>query len=114
MQPYRPFTPSASFTPSHTPQSPSYEKETHLGDDLAARQAREAADGVVRDYEENQARYVLFSSNCSDCGKVRLDPNGRWMFVSFGMYGASFSRINMFASRLAGWAEKQRENERQT
>jgi mitofusin len=54
MQPYRPF--AAEFTPSHTPQSPSYEKETHIGDDAAARQAREAADGVLRDYEENQAR----------------------------------------------------------
>ena len=103
MQPYRPYpssssTPasrSGSFTPAHTPQSPSYEKETHLGDDLAARQQREAAERVVRDYEENQARCVRPSacfffaardkgSRRAFCTVGRKDPLsfGVWMLVA--------------------------------
>lgn len=53
----QPFRPSAVSRPA-TPDSPRFEKESHIGSELSARQAREAADAVLRDYEEKQARWV--------------------------------------------------------
>ncbi|WVQ81424.1 hypothetical protein IAT38_003548 [Cryptococcus sp. DSM 104549] len=60
MQPFHPHphTPHSShhlYSPA-TPDSPSIEKESHIGVDANARQAREAADEVVRDYEEKRDR----------------------------------------------------------
>lgn len=52
MQPFRPSTASRPATPD----SPRFEKESHIGSELSARQAREAADAVLRDYEEKQGR----------------------------------------------------------
>lgn len=60
MQPYRPMTPRAVYSPiPPTPGSPAYEKESHMGNDHAARQQREAADEVLREYEEKQSRWVF-------------------------------------------------------
>ncbi|EIW66868.1 hypothetical protein TREMEDRAFT_45398 [Tremella mesenterica DSM 1558] len=50
MQPFHPQLHSPSIRPA-TPDSPSFEKESHFGPDLSARQARELAQGVVREYE---------------------------------------------------------------
>ncbi|WWC91339.1 uncharacterized protein L201_006282 [Kwoniella dendrophila CBS 6074] len=58
MQPFHPPTPQShrsSYIPS-TPESPTVEKESHIGPTQDSRQAREAADGVVRDYEEKRDR----------------------------------------------------------
>ncbi|WWC64157.1 uncharacterized protein I303_106765 [Kwoniella dejecticola CBS 10117] len=58
MQPFHPPTPQSyrsSYIPS-TPDSPTVEKESHIGTTVDARQARETADGVVRDYEEKRDR----------------------------------------------------------
>ncbi|WVQ93330.1 hypothetical protein IAU59_000398 [Kwoniella sp. CBS 9459] len=59
MQPFHPATPQQHRTYSHTPatpDSPSIEKESHIGISPDARQAREAADGVLREYEEKRDR----------------------------------------------------------
>lgn len=61
MQPFYPHTPQTTrhlYAPS-TPDSPSFEKESHFSSfssEEHARQKREAADGVVRDYEEKRDR----------------------------------------------------------
>ncbi|OXG78987.1 mitofusin [Cryptococcus neoformans Gb118] len=61
MQPFHPHTPQNThhlYAPS-TPDSPSFEKESHFSSfsaDAQAKQKREAADGVVRDYEEKRDR----------------------------------------------------------
>ncbi|OCF54434.1 mitofusin [Kwoniella mangroviensis CBS 10435] len=59
MRPFHPPTPQShrsSYIPS-TPDSPTVEKESHIGGTTPdVRQAREAADGVVRDYEEKRDR----------------------------------------------------------
>ncbi|KAK8843427.1 hypothetical protein IAR55_007084 [Kwoniella newhampshirensis] len=57
MQPFHPPTPQSHrlYTPA-TPDSPTIEKESHIGSEKHARHAREAADGVVRDYEEKRDR----------------------------------------------------------
>ncbi|ORY26265.1 hypothetical protein BCR39DRAFT_262274 [Naematelia encephala] len=39
-----------------TPESPAYEKESHIGSELATRQARIAADDVVKEYESKRNR----------------------------------------------------------
>jgi hypothetical protein len=56
MQPYRPNPPKERYSPPQAPGSPSHEKESHIGVDYAAIEAREAADGVLKEYEENQAK----------------------------------------------------------
>ncbi|OCF31372.1 mitofusin [Kwoniella heveanensis BCC8398] len=59
MQPFHPATPQHHRTYPQapaTPDSPSIEKESHIGTSPDARQAREAADGVLRDYEEKRDR----------------------------------------------------------
>ncbi|WRT68933.1 uncharacterized protein IL334_005915 [Kwoniella shivajii] len=58
MQPFHPPTPQqrrSTYLPS-TPDSPTVEKESHIGTTPDARQAREAADEVVREYEEKRDR----------------------------------------------------------
>ncbi|WVR09165.1 hypothetical protein IAU60_006227 [Kwoniella sp. DSM 27419] len=57
MQPFHPPTPQQyrSYTPA-SPDSPSIEKESHIGTSPDARQAREAADEVLREYEEKRDR----------------------------------------------------------
>lgn len=56
-------TPRGTYPRSQTPNSPAYEKESHIGNDHAAREAKESADEVLREYEENQARYVYISAS---------------------------------------------------
>ncbi|WVQ75431.1 hypothetical protein IAR50_005056 [Cryptococcus sp. DSM 104548] len=56
MQPFRPHTPANKlryYGPS-TPDSPSFEKESHFSSDPDVRQKREAADQVVSEYEEKR------------------------------------------------------------
>jgi len=55
MQPFhQPSTPvQRTFIPL-TVDSPEIQKESHMSTDVAARQAREAADNVVRDYESKR------------------------------------------------------------
>lgn len=55
MQPYRSIPPRDVYSPP-VPGSPSHEKESHIGIDHAALEAREAADGVLQEYRENQAK----------------------------------------------------------
>jgi mitofusin len=49
------FHQSSSSRPA-TPDSPRFEKESHIGSDLAVRQMREEADNVLKEYEAKQAR----------------------------------------------------------
>jgi mitofusin len=59
MQSCYPSTPRRLYTDRAgpaTPDSPSFEKESHIGSEAAARQVREAADDVLRDYEEKRDR----------------------------------------------------------
>ena len=56
MQPYQPRTPRQVYSAPAAPDSPSYEKESNIGVDHAALEAREAADAVLKEYEANQAR----------------------------------------------------------
>jgi mitofusin len=51
----QPFPHPSSSRPA-TPDSPSFEKESHMGPDLAVRQMREEADNVMKEYEAKQAR----------------------------------------------------------
>jgi mitofusin len=61
MQPYHPPTPRHQYSSPATPDSPAFEKESHIGSEASARQAREAADGVVRDYEDKRDRWVAMT-----------------------------------------------------
>ena len=56
MQPFHP--PGHRQTYVASPDLDHVEKESHTGSEHAARLAREAADGVVRDYEEKRDKYV--------------------------------------------------------
>ncbi len=65
MQPFHPSTPHQHLSKptAATPESPLYEKESHIGSESSVTQARIAADGVVREYEDKRDRYVF--SICS-------------------------------------------------
>lgn len=53
----QPFHYPSSSRPA-TPDSPRFEKESHMGSDLAMRQMRQEADEAVKAYEETRDRCV--------------------------------------------------------
>jgi hypothetical protein len=60
MQPFvRPSTPLRAALPAALDDSPAIEKESHIGSELASRQARQAADDFLRGYENNRDKCVL-------------------------------------------------------
>jgi hypothetical protein len=57
----QPFHYPSSSRPA-TPDSPRFEKESHMGSDLAMRQMRQEADEAVKAYEETRDRCVYVTS----------------------------------------------------